>query len=368
MLKIAIVFYCFYIYIFQIIFVYLLIWWLVAEETPVLIPNTAVKLSRGDDTLRGKVASRQFRGYINKKHTNKTSATSLIGPRMYSVSEYILRNELCPPRFYLCVFCMYTFCYTTYMSWGTKKRNTIITIFFVLVLAIISTYLFTVFYKPPSCFDNKQNADEAGVDCGGSCELVCKQQVIEPIVHWRRLFEVGPGVYNVLAYVENPNPTAGVEIVPYTFGIYDNQNVLLEERTGAISLAPKAIVPIVENTLVTGKLQANRVSFKLDDSLIWKRREPEAQLIVIEDEELIEPTIEPRIEATLRNLDVRPLDNVRVVVIVYDIRDNAIASSSTRINRIPANGSSPVFFTWPQPFSDTVGRFEIIPVYERVGR
>jgi hypothetical protein len=254
------------------------------------------------------------------------------------------------------------------MSWGTRKRNTIITIFFIGLVTILSVYLFTVFYEPPNCFDKKQNAGEAGVDCGGTCELLCAHQVIEPIVHWRRLFEVAPGVYNVLAYIENPNPTAGIDEVAYSFGIYDDENVQLDQRTGTIKLAPKAIIPVIQNTLVSGTLKAVRADFAFTDDFVWKRRQPETPLIVVENEELIEPTISPRIEATLRNLDVRPLDKVRVVVILYDREDNAIASSSTLLDRIPANGTMPVFFTWPQPFSETVARFEIIPLYERSDR
>ena len=34
-------------------------WWLDAEATPVLIPNTEVKLCSADDTRKGKVGSRQ---------------------------------------------------------------------------------------------------------------------------------------------------------------------------------------------------------------------------------------------------------------------------------------------------------------------
>ena len=39
-----------------------LFWWFGAVETPVLIPNTEVKRSCGDDThMKGKVASRRYK-------------------------------------------------------------------------------------------------------------------------------------------------------------------------------------------------------------------------------------------------------------------------------------------------------------------
>lgn len=254
------------------------------------------------------------------------------------------------------------------MAWGTHRRNVILSIFFSVVAVFLAIYLFNALYEPPNCFDNKQNGGETGVDCGGSCELMCSNQVISPIVHWRRLFEVAPGVYNVLAYVENPNPTAGVDAVPYRFGIYDDQNVLLQERRGIIKLPPKTIVPIMENTLASGQLDASRVSFTFTEDLVWKKRDPLEPVVVVQDEEILNEEDAPRIQAVLRNTDLVALRNVRVIVIVYDRDDNAIAASSTLLERIGPDSTAPIFFTWPQPFSDDISRFEIIPVYERTNR
>ncbi|MEY2640671.1 MAG: hypothetical protein RL150_64 [Candidatus Parcubacteria bacterium] len=254
------------------------------------------------------------------------------------------------------------------MSWGTRRRNGIITTFGLLVLIIVGTYVFTVFYEPANCFDGKQNGGEAGIDCGGSCELMCRHQIIEPVVHWQRLFEVAPGIYNVLAYVENPNPEAGVDEVGYTFGIYDADNVLLQERRGTMKLPPKAIVPVIENTLSAGTLRAARVSFSFTTDMVWKRRESEPAHLVIADEELLDVATAPRIEAQLQNTNIAPIRNVRVLAILYDRSDNALTTSSTLADIVPAGSSVPIFFTWPRPFSDTVARIELIPLYERSPR
>ena len=254
------------------------------------------------------------------------------------------------------------------MSWGTQRRNTIVSIFVLIMVVFLAIYLFNVFYEAPNCFDGKTNGNELGTDCGGSCSLLCENQVLDPIVRWTRLFEVSPGIYNVLAYLENPNPTGGVENIGYRFRIFDEENVLLQERRGDIKLSPRSIVPILENSLVAGKLDANRVSFEFTGDFVWTRQEPEKPVIFVQDEELLNVDIEPRIIAILTNTDIAPVDDVKVVVIVYNKDDNAIASSSTILERIPANGSAQVFFTWPIPFSDEASRFEIIPVYERSSR
>lgn len=251
------------------------------------------------------------------------------------------------------------------MSWGTQRRNTILFIFFAFVLLIISYVLYYALYEPPNCFDKKFNGDEIGIDCGGSCELFCESQILNPIISFTRLFEVAPGVYNVLAYVENPNPTAGIEKVPYRFKIYDNQNVLLQERRGYMDLYPKTVIPILENSLVVGKLEATRVVFEFEQDLKWYKRELKENTILIQDEEITNIDSEPRIRAIVKNLDLKPINKVKIVAIVYDEKDNAIASSSTIFETLPPNQDLEVFLVWPQPFDANIARFELIPVYDR---
>ena len=254
------------------------------------------------------------------------------------------------------------------MSWGTRRRNSIIFIFFTVVFIVLSVYLFKVFYKPPDCFDGKRNGGEAGIDCGGSCILLCQNQTLDPIVRWSRHFRVSDGLYNVVAYVENPNPNGGVASVSYEFNLYDEENTAIRARRGVVELPPKAIVPIIGNSMDTGKLEATRVSFQFTEPFIFTRQAPVEPAIFVEDERISNLDSEPRIRAEITNSVVVPIKDVLVAAIVYDKNDNAIAVSSTRFPVIPAVGSVEAFYTWPTPFKEKVARFELIPVYEEPER
>jgi hypothetical protein len=72
------------------------------------------------------------------------------------------------------------------MSWGTKRRNLILFTLFLFIFIPVSFISFLIFYNPPSCFDLKQNGGEQGIDCGGTCQLVCTNQAFEPVVLWER--------------------------------------------------------------------------------------------------------------------------------------------------------------------------------------
>lgn len=254
------------------------------------------------------------------------------------------------------------------MSWGTHRRNTIVFIFFSIIFAIVAYLLYDALYEPPNCFDGKWNGNEVNIDCGGSCSLMCKSQVLNPVIRWTRVFEVAPGIYNVLALIENPNAGAEVRNVPYKFKVFDEENVLLQERRGMISIPPKAVIPIIENTLPVGKLDANRVSFEFSEELIWHKKTPEESLIAVQDEQITRLEDSPRIRAIIRNTGVEVIKNLKVVAIVYDSQNNAIGASSTLFKEVFPNTNTEAFFAWPKPFVTEFSRFELIPVYDRGNR
>ena len=74
-----------------------------------------------------------------------------------------------------------------------------------MAILVVGFIAYRVLYEAPTCSDGVQNGDEEGVDCGGACDRVCSFQAVDPIVLWERFFEVGPGVYNTVALIENPN-------------------------------------------------------------------------------------------------------------------------------------------------------------------
>ncbi len=249
-------------------------------------------------------------------------------------------------------------------SWGKNRRNSIIFIIAAIIILLISIVGISIYLEPSTCFDGEQNGGENGVDCGGSCTILCEQQAIDPIVHWKRYFEVAPGIYNVVAYVENQNSDAIARDVEYVFELIDSDNVPLDTRSGRVDIKPKEIIPILETNLNTGKLSPNRTSFEFTSDIIWEKEDIQEKVIVIRDEKQFEVSGLPRISAEVKNISVRPVKDITVLVIVYDDRDNALSTSSTYLEAINKSESRTVNFTWPTVFVKPVGRFEIIPLYE----
>lgn len=236
--------------------------------------------------------------------------------------------------------------------WASRRKSIYLTIL-VLTLTSISFFTFWKFwYKAPTCFDKVKNGDETGIDCGGSCTLVCSDSIIKPIVKWDpRLFEISDNVWSVLAYVENPNINAEATYLPYTFTIYDQNNQVLVERKGATILPKNKTVGIFEGSITpSGSRKPRRAVFEIGNDIIWEKVKNSDEKISITHSSILRLSTTPRIEANVKNEGTKEVKNIELVAAVFDGSDNVIAASRTFVESIKKDQSASVFFTWPKPF------------------
>ncbi len=234
-----------------------------------------------------------------------------------------------------------------------------------LIIAIPTVLYYIIFnYEPPTCSDGKKNGAEIGVDCGGSCALICQGQGIAPYVRWSRYFQVAPGMYNAVAYVENQNPDAGSGVFNYKFTLYDVENAIIGERFGQTRLRAKEIIPIMQTAVNTGQLAPARMNFEILGDIVWQKEKPRDNIILVADEKLIAGDESTRVSARLNNISLGQMKDISAIVILYDKNNNAIGVSSTFIESISSNGFKDILFTWPRSFNGEISKFEVTPIYE----
>jgi len=247
------------------------------------------------------------------------------------------------------------------MNWATKRQliygGTVVFI----ILTIIGLWLFSRFYKPPTCKDQVQNQGELGVDCGGPCAIVCHSEIAKPVVLWSRSFQVAKGVYNAVAYIENPNQILGTMEALYHFRLYDENNILVAQRDGRTFIMPNEKFAILEARIVTGERIPKRTFFEFTTSSDWVKIPNEKPLMIVRGERASNTTTSPRIDAILQNGTLVDIHNIDVVSVAYDKEDNAIAGSATQIETLARDSSLNLVFTWPLPFPSTPARIEVIP-------
>ena len=250
------------------------------------------------------------------------------------------------------------------MSWAARRRFVILLIIGAVVVAFMATVGIATFYQAPSCTDSKQNQDETGIDCGGSCSYFCAEQKYPPTVLFTKSLQNGPGRTDVIAMIENKNADAAAKNIQYRITLYGAGQSLIQQVTGTLDLPPSASMPVYIPNITSGKQKV--VNAFLDIIM------PSVRWFSMPTDERIIPTVSninqggatssPRIEATLANSSVNALINVRAIVIVHNERGDVIAASATVVPVIPAQGNATATFTWNEAFSSAPASIEVVPI------
>ncbi|OGI59762.1 hypothetical protein A2727_01620 [Candidatus Nomurabacteria bacterium RIFCSPHIGHO2_01_FULL_37_110] len=252
------------------------------------------------------------------------------------------------------------------MTWALKRQifYAVILIVFLLVFGflIIGPNLNSV----ATCQDNKQNGNEIGIDCGGSCSRACNFQVDRVSILWARAFQVVPGRYNAVAYLENHNKNTAVNKISYRFRFADKNNVYIGKREGETFIPPSGKFAIFEPAIDFGHSVPIYTTFEFTQNPEWiqvsKEKMDQLQIsvsnIVLDDEDT-----NPVLSATLKNNSLFTIPEVDVVVILYDANRNAVSASRTYLDELAGGENREIGFTWREPLSPQVISKEIIPMY-----
>ena len=257
--------------------------------------------------------------------------------------------------------------YNGSMSWASRRRfayATGVIVFFGVVVG--GPIAYRILSKPATCFDGIRNQGETDVDKGGPCEVLDPRVLQNSSILWSRSFSVRSGSYNAVAYLQNPNDSAGVRSVHYRFGLYDDQNVLVAEKTGDTSVMPGGVTPVFSGSIETGNRVVSHTYFEFAENPLWERLNNAADVVKLNNIQLKDPTTAPRLTATVLNKSVNDVTNLTFVATIFDPSGNAFAASQTALAVLHGGEAEDIIFSWPQPFRVTVGRIDIIPVAEPV--
>jgi hypothetical protein len=257
--------------------------------------------------------------------------------------------------------CLRVFVILIHMSiWAERRKQAIIWVIILLIFGVIGIAAWTVLHREPTCSDRQKNQNEQGIDCGGVCDLMCKDSVQEPVILWQRFFKVSDGIYTAGTMVQNPNLYSYAPDVPYRIRFYDSDGVTIFGREGYVTLYPKYNFPIINPGIRTLERVPVRMTFEFTAEPVWYRAEEQENTLSTLNDVVYNETTSPRIDAIIRNDSNLDKKGVKVVALVYDPEGNVMAVSQTVVGNVPAHGSSKVVFSWPEPFPSPILKKELI--------
>jgi len=252
------------------------------------------------------------------------------------------------------------------MTWALKRQILYILGLLIFLGAIALYFLWPYINRPPTCFDGKKNGIEAGVDCGGNCARACAFEVDRLSVFWSRAFEVVPGRYNAVAYIENQNPNKIIRNIKYRFRFADKDNLYIGQREGETFIPPAGKFAVFEPAINLGNSVPVYTTFEFSEAGVWENVDPALvdQLnILISDINFTNEDTIPKLSAVIRNNSLFIIPELNAVAILYDEFNNALSASSTYVPLLNRESSVNINFTWRSPMPKKVFTKEIIPMY-----
>ncbi len=239
-------------------------------------------------------------------------------------------------------------------SWSRNRKRIILAIIVFVLVFLIGVPIFFLFYRAPTCNDLKQNGDETGVDCGGSCQLLCTAQSLPLILKGDpRVLKVRANTFEVVALVENPNTSGEIYRAGYTFKLYATEGIIPIKIIEGETYVPKgATFAIFEGPfdVEEGVIPTRTTIEWKNESLMWQKNTAQTPELLVRDLSLSHKDTNPRLNANVENLSLENVSSIDLVATISDDTGNIIAASKTFIDTLPAGSKAPIVFTWPQPF------------------
>lgn len=256
------------------------------------------------------------------------------------------------------------------MSW-TRERKTFVTFAVLAFFLVVGTLIALPFIiKAPTCSDGIKNGSETDVDCGGSCALVCKSDIVPLEIRWQRSVEVDEKTYDAVAYVVNKNNNAIPAYLAFKVTLSDKNGATIVEKEGRTVLLPGAATPLYVPNISVGERIPVRTRFEITEMgpfYSYSNTDFLKNVQVADDQVFDNTTETPRLTLTIKNTIFDKVEDIDVYALLYDEEDTLIAISKTYIESIAPKSEEKAYFSWRSPFSSPK-RFEFILVRDPFAR
>ncbi len=233
-------------------------------------------------------------------------------------------------------------------TWSSrrKSRYALAVIATLVIFVGIPTFLF--FYEKPTCFDSKKNGGEFGIDCGGKCSRLCQSAFLPPRIEWggAKIEKLSGSLYNVAAYIVNPNVFGAAVDVPYKMELYDDRGILITEKKGKVTLYPHRNSLAFETAINVNESIPTRATFEFTSAPEWFKSDDVLGSISVLEKKYQEDVSGSSLEVILENRGLKDYRNIEVSVVLYDGVGNVIGFSQTEIDSILAKGKEIAPYTW----------------------
>jgi len=244
-------------------------------------------------------------------------------------------------------------------TWRVRRQLIVLGAIGSIVMGI-STLVVVRNLPEPTCFDQKQNQGEFGVDCGGPCSP-CELQRPKPVtVFWAKAVPVRENVYDVAALIQNQNEVLSSAEVEYEFILSGEFGEAARRRGRTFLLAQERTMLIEVN--IPASHAADRVEFRII-AVEWQFRKDQKPNVLAERREyrVTEEFGKKQsvVEASIVNGTALDLNEVTVQIGIFDEEGNIVGVNRIVIEQVRAGSRRTVRAIWPKEFQGKPASIEM---------
>lgn len=249
------------------------------------------------------------------------------------------------------------------MNWSGKRKLVYGLALFFSIVAIL-LYLFKdVLFPSPTCNDKKQNGGELGVDCGGICSLRCQEEVKPLTVTFAKAIKASQTTYDLVGMVSNKNVDNASRSIGYVFTVYDAFGEVIATTTGRSLTPVDGDFPVIVENITLPK-SPTTVEMSLIDGYHYKVFENPVSPTVKVSEIRYEGGATPHVYANVKNTKRLMINNLPVLVVLYDEQGNVYAVGKTFVQFLDKEQTKAISFVWRTSFVSAPVKIRVYPILD----
>jgi hypothetical protein len=257
-------------------------------------------------------------------------------------------------------------------DWNSKRRMYYIIGIILIILSFLFYKSYDSLFPEATCFDKKQNNQEVGIDCGGSCELLCKNTFLPLEIKLAKAYNSGFDIegkqkYNMLILLDNKNIEKSPKKLIVSVDVFGSNGEKLDsfKKETAVTSYNKIPVIIEDYVLPQSVTDKSVVITKLFVTLLdehnfyLNRGYYDISLLDYRFENGNTPKLEIEYTSPYKET-VR--GEIEVLVLLKDNLDNVVHYNIRKINGLTPERKEKLSFTWKQRIEENVISVEVIPL------
>lgn len=246
------------------------------------------------------------------------------------------------------------------MTRGAKRS--IIIIIYLIIFSLAACLIYLAIRPDPTCYDGKKNQREEKADCGGQCAPCEKIINAQPLEMAEKAFVYGgPGKYDVLAKITNPNNQFGSPEFSYEFTLRDSEGREIARRSGNGFILPAETKYILETGLAAETIpgEAEIKITGADWEEFFEYEKPKLNIYNKRYDLISGGAGYSEAYGLVRNESLFDFNFIKINVVLRDASGKILALNSTDMRTVSAGEQRDFRLLWPTSFPGDVENLEM---------